>query len=68
MPSIVAPVSRFLASADVNRSLAFYRDVLGFELPAVNVIGEPVSQPWGLRDFEVRDLEGNRIRFGQPFE
>ena len=55
MPRIVAQVSRFLASADVNRSVAFYREVLGFELPAVNVIGEPVSHPWGLRDFEVRD-------------
>ena len=55
MPSIVAQVSRFLASADVNRSVAFYREVLGFELPAVNVIGEPVIHPWGLRDFEVRD-------------
>ena len=39
MPSIVAPVSRFLASADVNRSLAFYRDVLGFEAPAVSSLG-----------------------------
>jgi len=45
-------------------------DALHAELRArgANVLGEPVSQPWGLRDFEVRDLEGNRIRFGQPFE
>ena len=45
-------------------------DALYAELRAkgANVVGEPVSQPWGLRDFEVRDLEGNRIRFGQPFE
>jgi len=28
----------------------------------------PVSHPWGLRDFEVIDPEGNRIRFGQTFE
>jgi predicted enzyme related to lactoylglutathione lyase len=28
--------------------------------------GEPVSHPWGLRDFHVLDLEGNRITFGQP--
>jgi catechol 2,3-dioxygenase-like lactoylglutathione lyase family enzyme len=33
-----------------------------------DVQGEPVSHPWGLRDFAVLDLEGNRIRFGQPFE
>jgi catechol-2,3-dioxygenase len=30
-PAIVAPVSRFLAVADADRSVAFYRDVLGFE-------------------------------------
>jgi catechol 2,3-dioxygenase-like lactoylglutathione lyase family enzyme len=29
---------------------------------------EPVSHPWGLRDFIVRDIEGNRLTFAQPFE
>lgn len=33
-----------------------------------NVQGEPVSRPWGLREFVVLDPEGNRITFGQPFE
>ena len=33
-----------------------------------NVLGEPVSHPWGLRDFHVLDPEGNRITFAQPFE
>ena len=28
----------------------------------------PVSHPWGLRDFDVADLDGNRLTFGQPFE
>ena len=32
------------------------------------VIDAPVSRPWGLREFHVEDLEGNRITFGQPFE
>jgi uncharacterized glyoxalase superfamily protein PhnB len=32
------------------------------------VQGEPVSHPWGLRDFAVLDLEGNQPRFGQAFE
>lgn len=32
------------------------------------VLAEPVSRPWGLREFEVRDPEGNRLTFGQPFE
>jgi uncharacterized glyoxalase superfamily protein PhnB len=45
-------------------------DALHAELLAkgASVQGEPVSYPWGLRDFLVVDLEGNRIRFGQPFE
>jgi catechol 2,3-dioxygenase-like lactoylglutathione lyase family enzyme len=45
-------------------------DALHAELVAkgANVQGDPVSQPWGLRDFQVLDLEGNRITFGQPFE
>jgi catechol 2,3-dioxygenase-like lactoylglutathione lyase family enzyme len=33
-----------------------------------NVLGPPVSRPWGLRDFTVADQEGNRITFAQPFE
>ena len=34
-PAIVAPVSRHLSVADIERSLAFYRDVLGFEVRAL---------------------------------
>ena len=45
-------------------------DALFAELQSkgANVQGEPVSYPWGLRDFRVLDLEGNQITFGQPFE
>ncbi len=45
-------------------------DALYAELKAkgARVEGEPVSHPWGLRDFEIQDLDGNRIRFGQTFE
>ncbi len=45
-------------------------DALYAELRAkgANVQGEPVSYPWGLRDFAVLDPDGNRLRFGQPFE
>jgi catechol 2,3-dioxygenase-like lactoylglutathione lyase family enzyme len=101
---------------DVVRGVAYYRDVLGFKInhaqedigvmyrddvtilliaraerhtgigscyvyvrdadtlhaelvtKGANVQGEPVSHPWGLRDFRVLDLEGNQITFGQPFE
>ena len=45
-------------------------DELHAELIAkgANVLGEPISHPWGIRDFAVLDLEGNRIRFAQEFE
>jgi predicted enzyme related to lactoylglutathione lyase len=45
-------------------------DALYAELVArgADVQGAPVSHPWGLRDFRVLDLEGNRITFAQPFE
>ncbi len=45
-------------------------DALYAELRAkgANLRGEPVSHPWGLRDFRMLDLEGNRITFAQPFE
>jgi len=33
-----------------------------------DVQGEPIGQPWGLREFSVLDLEGNRLTFGKPFE
>jgi predicted enzyme related to lactoylglutathione lyase len=45
-------------------------DALADELRSrgARVQGEPVSQPWGLREFCVLDPEGNEITFGQPFE
>ena len=33
-----------------------------------NFLEKPVGQASGLRDFRVVDLEGNRIRFGQPLQ
>lgn len=57
---------------DIGSCYVYIRDAdaLHAELRArgANVQGEPVSHPWGLRDFAVLDLEGNRITFGQPFE
>jgi len=54
-------------------SCCFYvtdADALHAELTAAgaNVQSEPVSHPWGLREFTVLDLEGNRLSFAQPFE
>ena len=33
--------------------------------PGVEVLQEPVSQPWGVRDFAVRDPAGNMVRVEQ---
>jgi catechol 2,3-dioxygenase-like lactoylglutathione lyase family enzyme len=33
--------------------------------PGVEVLQEPVSQPWGARDFAVRDPAGNLVRIEQ---
>lgn len=45
-------------------------DALYAELLAKNagILGPPVSYPWGLRNFQILDLEGNRITFSQTFE
>jgi uncharacterized glyoxalase superfamily protein PhnB len=45
-------------------------DALHAELTAkgANVQGEPISRPWGLREFRVLDPEGNQLTLGQPFE
>ncbi len=37
-------------------------------LKGADVQSGPVSRPWGLREFEVLDPEGNRLTFGEPFE
>jgi predicted enzyme related to lactoylglutathione lyase len=34
-------------------------------VPGVEVLQEPASQPWGVRDAAVRDPAGNRIRIEQ---
>jgi catechol 2,3-dioxygenase-like lactoylglutathione lyase family enzyme len=54
-------------------SCSFYvfdADALHAELVAsgAHVQGEPVSYPWGLREFKVLDLEDNRLSFAQTFE
>jgi uncharacterized glyoxalase superfamily protein PhnB len=43
-------------------------DQLHQELVArgAQVISEPSSEPWGLREFSIRTPDGHRIRFGEP--
>ena len=65
-------IARSAKHTGIGSCYIYIRDVdaLHAELTAkrADIQGEPVSHPWGLRDFEVHDLEGNQISFGQPFE
>lgn len=54
--------SCYLYVADAD---ALHAELVG---KGANVQGEPISRPWGLREFTVLDPEGNRLTFGQPFE
>lgn len=40
---------------------------LAHEFKANNAVleQEPLSQPWGMREFQIKDPDGNRLRFGQ---
>lgn len=50
----------FVAKVD-----ALYEELMS---KGAKVLGPPVSRPWGLREFRVIDLAGNRITFAQTFE
>lgn len=47
-------------------SVADLDEVFGtIDREGVEILQEPVSQPWGVRDFAVRDPSGNLIRIAQ---
>jgi catechol 2,3-dioxygenase-like lactoylglutathione lyase family enzyme len=56
----IGSFAAYVANAD-----ALYEELLA---KGAKVLGPPVSRAWGLRDFRVMDLEGNRITFAQTFE
>jgi predicted enzyme related to lactoylglutathione lyase len=39
-----------------------------YRAAGADVQGDPVSFPWGLREFAVKDIDGNELFFGQTFE
>ena len=49
----------------VSDADALYDELQG---KGAGIQGPPVSRPWGLRDFRIIDLEGNRLTFAQTFE
>ena len=60
--------SRRLAGRHIQKRAAADKLYAELREKGANVQGEPISQPWGLREFRVLDIEGNQIKFGQPFE
>jgi catechol 2,3-dioxygenase-like lactoylglutathione lyase family enzyme len=65
-------IARTLKHTGIGSAYFYVRDVdrLYSELleKGADVQDEPVSQPWGLREFSVLDIERNRLTFGQTFE
>jgi catechol 2,3-dioxygenase-like lactoylglutathione lyase family enzyme len=65
-------IARTEASRGIGSAFFYVRDAddLHAELlhAGADVQTEPVSQPWGIREFAVLDPEGNRLTFGQTFE
>jgi catechol 2,3-dioxygenase-like lactoylglutathione lyase family enzyme len=63
-------IARLLAKGALN-GLHFQTDDLDSAFKKVSaagaeVVSEPADQPWGTRDFAVRDPSGNLIRVDQP--
>lgn len=61
-PESAAGALVYLYVADVD---ALCRE---FQSRGVVLEQEPVDQPWGLREMQLRDPDGNRLRFGQDRE
>ena len=53
----------FVAYVVVDGIDSLHREVA---MRGAEVISEPVTEPWGMREFAVRTPDGHRIRFGEP--
>ena len=57
-----------------KKTVAFYvtigEDVDGlfarYKAAGVTIVREPTNEPWGMREFAIRDLNGYLLRFGKP--
>jgi len=65
-------IARTADHTGIGSAYFYVRDVdalyAEFLAKGADIEGEPVSQPWGLREFSVRDPERNRLTFAQTFE
>jgi uncharacterized glyoxalase superfamily protein PhnB len=65
-------IARTPEHAGIGSAYFYVRDAdalyAEFVRSGADVQGEPVSQPWGLREFRVLDPDRNRLTFAQTFE
>jgi catechol 2,3-dioxygenase-like lactoylglutathione lyase family enzyme len=65
-------IARTPQHGGIGSAYFYVRDVDGLYAELVrtgaDVQGEPISHPWGLREFSVLDPDRNRLRFAQTFE
>lgn len=65
-------IARTAQHGGIGSAYFYVRDVDALHAELVrsgaDVQGEPVSQPWGLREFRVLDPDRNRLTFAQTFE
>ena len=65
-------ISRTPHHGGIGSAYFYVRDVDGLYAELVrsgaDVQGEPVSQPWGVREFRILDPDRNRLTFAQTFE
>lgn len=67
-------LSQFDEELPQKKTVAFYvttgEDVDGlfarYKAAGVTVVREPTNEPWGMREFAIRDLNGYLLRFGKP--
>ena len=36
-----------------------------YKSSGVEILSEPEDMPWGMREFNIKDLNGHRLRFGR---
>ena len=53
----------YFAYLEVDDVDALHRDFVAKE---VSIIKELRSEPWGMREFGIRTIDGHRMMFGQP--
>jgi catechol 2,3-dioxygenase-like lactoylglutathione lyase family enzyme len=65
-------IPRTAQHGGIGSCYVYIRDADGLHAELIargaRVLEEPVSMPWGLRQFRVLDQDGNQITFGQTFE